>query len=579
MTKLRSSRWFERDDIYGFIHRAFTKATGYDAQDLQRPIIGIAQTWSELNHCNSHLREVAESVKRGVWQAGGTPMEFPTISLSEILVKPTTMFYRNLMAMDTEEMIRAQPLDGVVLLASCDKTTPAQLMGAASADLPAIMVTGGPMLNGRYRGQDLGACTDCRRYENELRAGTLSHEQWVEIEDSICRSSGHCMVMGTASTMACMAEALGMTLPGNAAVPAPDSRRQRLAEASGRQIVEAVRQDLRPSRIMTPTAFENAIRVCMAIGGSTNAVIHLNAIAGRLGIDLPLELFDRISSETPFLLNVKPSGQYQMEEFFDAGGLPALMEEMRSLLDTNALTVTGRTLGENIAGAEVLNCDVIRPLAEPLNAEGGTVVLRGNLCPDGAVIKHTAASPGLLQHRGRAVVFRSVEDLHARVDDEDLDVTADSVLVLQNCGPVGAPGMPERGNLPIPKKLLRQGVRDMVRISDGRMSGTAFGAVVLHVAPEAAVGGPLALVEDGDEIELDVAGRRLTLCVSDDELTRRRAAWKPYHAQFQRGYAWLYQQYVLQANEGCDFDFLRRQGHDTPEDVSIKPNYDLEGGE
>jgi dihydroxy-acid dehydratase len=557
---LRSAGWFERDDIYGFIHRAFTKASGYTAEDLRRPIIGIAQTWSEANHCNSHLRGIAEAVKRGVWQAGGTPLEFPTISLSEILVKPTTMLYRNLMAMDTEEMIRCHPFDGVVLLCSCDKTTPAQLMAAASADVPAIMVTGGPMLNGRYKGQDLGACTDCRRYENELRAGTLPVEQWTEIEDSICRSAGHCMVMGTASTMACVAEALGMTLPGCAAIPAVDSRRLRLAEYSGRRIVEAVTEDLRPSRILTPAAFENAIRACMAIGGSTNAVIHLVAIAGRLGIRLPLELFDRISRETPFLVDVKPSGRFQMEEFYDAGGLPAVLRELAPLLHADALTITGRTLGENVAGAEAQNREVIRPLAEPLHPEGGTVVLRGNLCPDGAVLKQTAASPHLLRHRGRAVVFASVEDLYARVDDPELAVDENSVLVLQNCGPVGAPGMPERGNLPIPKKLLQQGIRDMVRISDGRMSGTAFGTVVLHVAPESAVGGTLALVRHGDEIELDTPARRLTLHVEDDELARRRAAWAPSHTVARRGHTWLYQQHVLQADRGCDFDFLTAEG-------------------
>jgi dihydroxy-acid dehydratase len=553
---LRSAAWFERDDIQGFVHRAFTKASGYTSEDMRRPIIGIAQTWSEANHCNGHLRGVAEAVKRGVWQAGGTPLEFPTISLSEILVKPTTMLFRNLMAMDTEEMIRANPFDGVVLLASCDKTTPAQLMGAASADVPAIMVTGGPMLNGRYRGQDLGACTDCRRYENELRAGTLPHEEWCAIEDSICRSAGHCMVMGTASTMASMAEALGMTLPGCAAIPGPDSRRLRLAEASGRRIVELVAEDLRPSRVMTREAFENAIRVCMAIGGSTNAVIHLVAIAGRLGIPLPLELFDEISTRTPFLVNVKPSGEYQMEELFEAGGIPAVMRELLPLLHADVPTVTGRTVRENVAAAASPDQKVIFPRDAPLNPEGGTVILRGNLCPDGAVIKQTAAESHLLQHRGTAVVFRSVDDLYTRVDDPELPVDANSVLVLQNCGPVGAPGMPERGNLPIPKKLLQQGVRDMVRISDGRMSGTAFGAVVLHVSPESAVGGPLALVQDGDEIELDVPGRRLTLCVDDAELARRRSEWGPNHPVAGRGYTWLYQQHVLQADRGCDFDFL-----------------------
>ncbi len=559
---LRSRHWFDRDDLSGFLHRAFTKATGYTDTDLSRPIIGIAQTWSEANHCNSHLKGVAEAVKRGVWQAGGTPLEFPTISLGEILVKPTAMLYRNLLAMDTEEMIRCHPFDGVVLLCGCDKTTPAQLMGAASADVPAIMVTGGPMLNGRYRGEDLGACTDCRRYENELRAGAITPQQWREIEDSICRSAGHCMTMGTASTMAAMAEALGMTLPGCAAIPAPDSRRLRLAEESGRRIVRMAEEDLRPSRILTTQAFENAIRVCMAIGGSTNAVIHLIAIAGRLGIDLPLDFFDRLSRETPFITNVKPSGLYQMEELFDAGGLPAVLKELLPLLHGDCLTVTGQTLAENVAAAEVLDRDVIRPLDEPLHPEGGTVVLRGNLCPDGAVLKQTAASPELLRHCGPAVVFRDVDDLLARVDDPDLPVDATSVLVLQNCGPVGAPGMPERGNLPIPKKLLRQGVRDMVRISDGRMSGTAFGTVVLHVAPESAVGGPLALVRDGDLVELDAPSRTLTLCVEPAELARRRAEWRPTHATAARGYMRLYQQHVLQADRGCDFDFLTHAGRD-----------------
>ena len=558
--KLRSDKWFKRDDLAGFIHRAFAKASGYDSESLGRPIIGIAQTWSEANHCNAHLRELAEYVKRGVSEAGGTPMEFPTISLGEIFVKPTTMLFRNLMAMDTEEMIRAHPFDGVVLLCGCDKTTPAQLMGAASVDLPAIVVTGGPMLTGEYQGQQLGACTDCRRLENEYRAGELPQADWQAIEESICRSAGHCMVMGTASTMACMAEALGMALPGSATIPAVDSRRRRMATAAGRRIVAAVREDLRPSRILTPTAFENAMRVCMALGGSTNAIIHLTAIAGRLGIDLSLDRFDEISQETPYLLNVKPSGEFHMAEFFEAGGLPALMDAMRGQLDLRALTVTGKSLAENLEGAEVLNHDVIRSVDEPLNSEGGTVVLRGNLCPDGAVLKQTAASPHLLQHRGRAVVFTDLADLEARIDAPDLDVDADSVLVLQNCGPVGAPGMPEKGNLPIPKKLLQAGVRDMVRISDGRMSGTAFGTVVLHVAPESAVGGPLALVRDGDEIELDVSGRRLQLCVSEDELARRRAEWRPTHDVNARGYVWLYQQHVMQADKGCDFDFLTQTG-------------------
>jgi dihydroxy-acid dehydratase len=552
----RSAGWFGREDVTGFIYRAFAKGTGFSDDDLTRPIIGIANTWSEMNHCNSHLRGIAEAVKRGVLQAGGLPLEFPTISLGEVFVKPTTMLYRNLMAMDTEEMIRAQPMDGVVLLCGCDKTTPAQLMGAASADLPAIMVTGGPMLNGQYRGQTLGACTDCRRYEMELRAGTITRETYREMEDALCRSAGHCMVMGTASTMTSLAEALGMTLPGGAAIPAPDSRRLRLAEASGRRIVQMVAEDLRPSRILTRHAFENAIRVLMAIGGSTNAVIHLIAIAGRLGIDLPLPLFDRISRETPFLANIRPSGEYQMEELFAAGGIPAVMAEIRSLLHTDALTVTGRTVGENIASAEVLDRRVIAPLTQPLHAEGGLAILHGNLAPRGAVCKQTAASPHLLRHRGRAVVFHSLADLQTRIDDPDLDVTERDVLVLQNAGPVGGPGMAEVGNLPVPKKLLRAGVRDLVRISDARMSGTAFGTVVLHVTPESAVGGPLAAVRDGDTIELDVPGRRLTLCVPEDEIARRLAGHAPPPPAYRRGYGLLYQQHVLQADEGCDFDFL-----------------------
>jgi dihydroxy-acid dehydratase len=552
----RSADWFARQDLRGFIHRAFAKATGFSDDDLRRPVIGIANTWSEMNHCNSHLRGIAEAVKRGVLQAGGLPLEFPTISLGEVFVKPTTMLYRNLMAMDTEEMIRAQPMDGVVLLCGCDKTTPAQLMGAASADLPAIMVTGGPMLNGHWRGETLGACTDCRRYETELRAGTITQETYAEIEDALCRSAGHCMVMGTASTMASLAEALGMTLPGCAAIPAPDSRRLRLAEASGRQIVAAVAADLRPSRILTREALENAIRVSMAIGGSTNAVIHLVALAGRLGIDLPLDRFDALSRSTPFLANIRPSGEFQMEELFAAGGIPAVMQEIRSLLHLDALTITGRTVEENLSGVEVLDRRVIAPLSQPLHPEGGTAILHGNLAPRGAVCKQSAASSHLLRHRGRAVVFSSNADLQARIDDPELDVTEEDVLVLQNAGPVGGPGMAEVGNLPIPKKLLQRGVRDMVRISDARMSGTAYGTIVLHVAPEAAVGGPLAVVRTGDQIELDVPARRLQLCVSDEELAARLAAWSPSPPAYERGYGRLFIEHVLQADQGCDFDFL-----------------------
>jgi dihydroxy-acid dehydratase len=555
---LRSASFFGQRGQPPFQARAFTKAMGFTNDDLAKPVIGIAQTWSEFNNCNHHFKDLAEAVKRGVWQAGGLPLEFPTISLGEVHTQPTTMLFRNLMAMDTEEMIRAQPMDAVVLLTACDKTTPAALMGAASADIPAIMVSGGPMLNGRYNGRDLGACTDCGRYTAELRAGTLSPDEYGLIEDSICRSAGSCMVMGTASTMACMAEALGMTLPGNAAIPAPDSRRLQLAEMSGRQAVQLALSGPRPSQVMTRSAFDNAIRVLMAIGGSTNAVIHLVAIAGRLDIELKLEHFDRISRATPWIVNLKPSGAYQMEELFDAGGLPAVLHQLAPLLDHNAMTVSGVTVGERLTHFRPpRDNSVIASLDAPYRAEGGIAILRGNLCPDGAVIKQTAASPELMRHRGRAVVFTSVADLRARIDDADLDVTPDDVLVLQNAGPVGAPGMPEVGFMPLPRKLLERGVRDMVRISDARMSGTSYGTIVLHMAPEAAVGGLLALVRNGDSIILDVANRQLTLDVPDEELAHRRATWQAPALQFERGYRRLYQQHVTQAPEGCDFDFLR----------------------
>jgi dihydroxy-acid dehydratase len=542
--------------LAGFIPRSFAKSMGFSDEDLRRPVIGIAQTWSEFNNCHQHFRELAEAVKRGVWQAGGLPLEFPTISLGEVFLSPTSMLFRNLLAIDTEEMIRAQPVDGVVLLAGCDKTTPAQLMGAASADVPAIMVTGGPTLSGRWNGRDLGACTDCRGFWTEYRAGAIDAATLGEIEDSLCRSDGHCTVMGTASTMAGMAEALGMALPGCAAIPAPDARRLRIAEASGRQIVALVERGLRPSQIMTERAFENAIRVMLALGGSTNAVVHIIAVAGRLGIPLPLDDFDRLSRQTPLLANVRPSGRWQMEQLFEAGGVPALMRELLPLLHGDCVTVTGKTIAENVADARVRDPDVIAPFDKPLSEEGGTAILRGNLAPDGAVIKHSAATPALLQHRGRAVVFRDAKDLMARIDDPGLDVTPESVLVMQNGGPVGAPGFPESGNLPIPKKLLAQGVRDMVRISDARMSGTAYGTVVLHVAPESAVGGPLALVRDGDWIELDVANRRVTLEVPPDELERRRAEWKRPANPYTRGWGRLYVEHVLQADRGADLDFL-----------------------
>jgi dihydroxy-acid dehydratase len=553
----RSGLFFNEPHVAGFTHRAFTKAMGYDDADLARPVIGICNTYSELNNCHAHLRGLAEAVKRGVWQAGGFPLEFPTISLGEIYLSPTSMLYRNLAAMDTEEMIRANPIDGVVLLTGCDKTTPAAVMGALSADLPCIQLSGGPALNGHWRGQTLGACTDCRRMTAEFSAGTISAETYREVEANVFRGPGHCMTMGTASTMNSLMEALGLALPGNGATPAVDAARLRLAEATGRQIVALAQAGVRPSSLVTRQSFENAITLLAALGGSTNAVVHLPAMAGRLGIELPLDLFDTISRRTPLIANLRPSGQYQMEDLHFAGGIPAVLKELLPLLHGDARTVTGHPLAENVQAAEVVDRAVIRPLDEPLQPEGGLAILRGNLSPDGAVIKQSAATPALLRHRGRAVVFRNFDDVRARIDDPDLDVTPDSVLVLQNSGPVGGPGMPEIGILPIPQKLLKAGVRDMVRISDARMSGTAYGTIVLHVAPESAVGGPLALVQDGDEIELDVPGRRLHLHVSEAELARRREQWRPPAPAYRRGYGQLYLQHVTQAPQGVDFDFLR----------------------
>ena len=558
---LRSREWFDTPELYGWLRQAAFKAEGFGEPAYQnKPIIGICNTWSELTHCNAHLRQLAEAVKRGVWQAGGFPMEFPVMSLGEYNMRPTTMLFRNLMSMDVEESIRANPLDGVVLLGGCDKTTPALLMGAASADIPAILVTGGPQLKGNWRGEELGSCTDCRRYHTELRAGSITEEQWAELQNSIVRSPGHCMVMGTASTMASMGESLGIALPGNAAIPAVDSRRAQLAEASGRQIMAAVEQDLRPSKIMTQEAFENAIRTLHALGGSTNAIIHLTAIAGRLGIELPLTLFDELSRTTPFILNLKPSGEFLMEDFFYAGGLPALLNELRPLLHMDAMTVTGRTLGENVSGTINHNPDLIRSLDEPLNSEGGLAVVYGSLAPSGAVIKPTAASPDLLTHRGRALVFDDHDDMEHRIDVPDLDVNPEDVLVMRNAGPQGGPGMPEWGFLPLPKKLLQRGIRDMVRLSDARMSGTAFGTVVVHVTPESASGSPLAAVQDGDIIELDVPNRRLDLLVDEREVQRRLTEVPPQKPHFTRGYGAMYSQHVMQADKGCDFDFLRAEG-------------------
>lgn len=565
---LRSADWFGRKDKNGFIHRSWMKAEGFPNKVFDgRPVIGICNSWSELTTCNAHLRIVAEAVKRGVWAAGGFPLEFPTISLGEPFMRPSTMMFRNLMAMDVEECIRANPIDGVVLLCGCDKTTPAQLMGAASADVPAIMVPGGPMLKGRWRDKELGSGTDLWHYWDELRAGRISEEEWCEMEACSSRSAGHCMVMGTASTMTSLAEALGMTLPGCANIPAADSRRNEVAHRSGERIVQMAQDDLRPSQIMTRHALLNAIRVNMAIGGSTNAIIHLVAIAGRLGIDLPLALFDQISADTPVIANLKPSGKYLMEDFFYAGGLPTVLRSLLPQLHGEALTVNGKTLAENNANAECWNTDVIRPLDNPLQKTGGTVILKGNLAPDGCVIKTSAASPRLMQHTGRAVVFEDRNDLEARTDDPDLDVDENCILVLKNAGPVGGPGMPEYGNFAIPRKLLEKGVSDMIRISDARMSGTSYGTVVLHVAPESAIGGPLAIVENGDQIELDVASRRIELKVSDEEIQRRLASWEPRERYYSRGYGKIFTDQILQADKGCDFRDL--QGQDSGKELPL----------
>lgn len=544
----------------GFIRKAFNRHLGFDQSEFNKPLVGICNTESEINRCHAHFGPIVDAIKKGVLMAGGIPMEFPTISLGEVFTSPTTMLYRNLAAMDTEEMIQAQPLDGVVLIGGCDKMTPAQLMGAASADIPTIMITGGPMANGEYEGRTLGACSDCRFFWQEFRAGKVDGEELSEINASLAPTAGHCMVMGSASTMAVCAETLGMMLPGSAAVPATENKRLNLSLETGKQIVKLVEQGLTPSMIMTEHAFENAIRALMAIGGSTNAVIHLVAIAGRLGIKLPLDLFDQIGKETPFIANLRPAGKYQMEDFYRAGGAPAVLKELEPLLHLNEMTVTGKTIGENIKDESVSEVyrDIIRPFDEPLHQDGGLAVLKGNLAPDGAVIKPKAASKELLNHKGRAVVFTSAEDMETRVNDADLDITANDIMILQNTGPVGAPGMPEAGMLPIPDKLLKQGIRDIVRISDARMSGTAFGTVILHVAPESAVGGPLGLVRTGDIIELDVENRKLELHVSEEELEKRRSQRKPQTVEG-RGYTRLYQQHVLQADEGCDFDFLLKE--------------------
>ncbi len=554
---LRSTHWFGHPDRDGFAHRSWMRNQGLPSHLFDgRPVIGICNTWSELTPCNAHFRRIAEHVKRGVYEMGGFPVEFPVMSLGETLMRPTTMLFRNLVSMDVEESIRANPLDGVVLLTGCDKTTPALMMGAASCDLPTLVVSGGPMLNGKFRGTDIGSGTNVWSMSEDVRAGNMSLADFMDAEACMSRSAGHCMTMGTASTMASMVEALGMGLPTNAAIPAVDSRRYVLAHMAGRRIVEMVREDLRMSKVLTREAFENAIRINGAIGGSTNAVVHLLALAGRIGVELKLEDWDKLGHDIPLLVNLMPSGQFLMEDFYYAGGLPAVIRELGDLLHRDALTVNGRTMGENTAEAPCYNREVIAALASPFKPRAGIAVLRGNLCPDGAVLKPSAATPKLMQHRGRAVVFESIEHFKERVDAPDLAIDETSVMVLKGAGPKGYPGFPEVGNMPIPQKLLKRGITDVVRISDARMSGTAYGTVVLHVSPEAAQGGPLALVRDGDMIELDVEKRRLHLDIAEAEMTRRRQAWKPAPDAYDRGYAKLYVDHVMQAHQGADLDFL-----------------------
>jgi dihydroxy-acid dehydratase len=554
---LRSHRWYGQQDMRSFGHRSRTAQMGFDAEDYRgKPVIGIINTWSDINPCHTHFKQRVEEVKRGVWSSGGFPVELPAMSLSEPFQKPTTMLYRNLLAMETEELLRSYPIDGAVLMGGCDKTTPGLLMGAESMDLPALFMPAGPMLRGNWGGKTLGSGSDTWKYWADLRAGVITPQDWQEIENGIARSPGHCMTMGTASTMTSAVEALGVTLPGAASIPAADSRHAAMAAQTGRRIVDMVWDDVKLSHILTRTAFLNSITTVLAIGGSTNAIIHLIAMARRIGVKLGLEDFEDLGRRTPLLANIRPSGAYLMEDFFYAGGLPALLRNLGDLIDTSALTANGRTLGENIERAKVFNDDVIRTRGNPIVASDTLAVLFGNLAPDGAVIKPPAAEPRLHKHSGPAVVFENYDEMAARIDDPDLDVDENSVLVLKNAGPQGAPGMPEWGQLPIPKKLLERGVRDMVRISDARMSGTSYGACVLHVAPESFVGGPLALVETGDVIELDVAGRRLTLDVTDEVLDKRRASWQQPPAKYGRGYGALYLKHISQANEGCDFDFL-----------------------
>ena len=555
---LRSARWFAPDDLRSFGHRSRIMQMGYAPADwVGRPVIGIVNTWSDLQPCHAHFKQRVEDVKRGVLQAGGFPVELPAISVSESFVKPTTMLYRNFLAMETEELLRSHPVDGAVLIGGCDKSTPALLMGATSAGYPCIYLPAGPMLRGNYKGQILGSGSDAWKLWDERRAGNITKTEWIGVEGGIARSHGTCMTMGTASTMTAIAEAIGMTLPGASSIPAADAGHIRMSSECGRRIVDMVWDDLTPARILSRASFENAIVVAMAMGCSTNAIIHLVAMARRAGFDIGLDDFDRASREVPVIANIRPSGDtYLMEDFFYAGGLPALMNRLDGHLKLDALTVTGATLGENIAGAAVYNDDVIRTLDNPIYAEGALAVLRGNLAPSGCVIKPSACAPQLLRHTGPALVFDDYPSMRAAVDDENLEVTADHILVLRNAGPQGGPGMPEWGMLPIPKKLLKQGVRDMLRLSDARMSGTSYGACILHVAPESYIGGPLALLRTGDLISVDVVARRIHLDVSDDELARRKAAWTPPPPRYERGYGWMFSKHIQQADAGCDFDFL-----------------------
>ncbi|MEA3086703.1 MAG: hypothetical protein QOC89_4400 [Paraburkholderia sp.] len=559
--ELRSHRWYGVNDLRSFGHRSRTAQMGYSREEYAgKPVIAILNTWSEINACHTHFKQRVEEVKRGIWQAGGFPVELPVQTLSEPFQKPTTMLYRNFLAMEAEETLRSYPADGVVLMGGCDKTTPALLMGAISMDLPAIFLPAGPMLRGNWNGVTLGSGSDSWKYWAELRAGTITEEDWRGVEGGIARSPGHCMTMGTASTMTSAAEALGFTLPGFASTPAVDSRHAQMAAKTGMRIVEMVWEDLKPSDLITQGSIDNAVTTCLALSGSTNAIVHMIALARRAGIELTLDRYDELSRRTPVLANIRPTGAYLMEDFFYAGGLPAMLAELGDLIDRSQNTVNGRTLGENLEGATIFNDDVIRRRSAPLLPDNGLAVLRGNLAPDGAVIKPGAAEPHLLVHTGRAVVFKDYNDMAERIDDEALDIDENSVIVLQHAGPVGAPGMPEWGQLPIPRKLLQKGVRDMVRISDARMSGTSYGACVLHVAPESFVGGPLALVQSGDLIELDVPRRMLNLLVPEEELARRQAAWVRPEPRFTRGYGALHQAHVLQADKGCDFDFLQRGG-------------------